>query len=257
MGFVEANALEMNLDSISLSLKSQKLRLFNLWRNAGVFPPTRRQYLEFCKEYELALLQSDVYVELGIANEFKIAGRTFDPPDVLPLEVLDPVLLASLGIRPWTFSLSDKRILVVHPASELIYSQISNLPLMHNFPLWLNPTIRAIAPPQTNGLQASFSLNWSENLRLFSIVLETEIREFRPDVVLVAAGSYGLPICRLVKSLGVSSVYVGGALQLVFGIWGGRWRNNTDYTRMSTRYWVENTSKSVRGSRFVENGCYW
>ena len=63
--------------------------------------------------------------------------------------------------------------------------------------------------------------NWSQAL------LDAERRVAavgRVDVALVAAGAYGLPLGDFAtRSMGATTIYVGGALQLFFGLRGLRW----------------------------------
>ena len=43
------------------------------------------------------------------------------------------------------------------------------------------------------------------------------------DVALLGCGGYGLPLCNYIRhTLGKSAIYVGGGLQLLFGVMGSR-----------------------------------
>jgi hypothetical protein len=82
------------------------------------------------------------------------------------------------------------------------------------------------------------------------------------DVALLGCGGYGLPLCNYIyKDLNKSAIYVGGGLQLLFGIMGKRWENNAMWKKIIQ----ENDAKFIRPSGDevikdkdrIEGGCYW
>jgi len=79
---------------------------------------------------------------------------------------------------------------------------------------------------------------------------------------LASCGGYGMPICDfLVQELGVSAIYVGGALQLFFGVMGSRWTTNETiqkYVKACPSAWIR-PSEEERPPNLqrVEGGCYW
>ena len=55
--------------------------------------------------------------------------------------------------------------------------------------------------------------------------LEKRVAAYQFDVALLSCGSYGLPLGHYITHhLGATAIYVGGALQLFFGLRGLRWR---------------------------------
>ena len=84
-----------------------------------------------------------------------------------------------------------------------------------------------------------------------------EIGSLDFDVAVIGAGAYGMPIAAAVKRLGKVAVHVGGAVQVYFGIKGGRW----DADRVGRIYyndaWTRPFSTDVSaGMETVERGCY-
>ena len=61
---------------------------------------------------------------------------------------------------------------------------------------------------------------WSQALRETEAAIDGA---FPFDAALLGCGAYGLPLAAHVVSRGASAVYVGGGLQLLFGIQGRRW----------------------------------
>ena len=79
------------------------------------------------------------------------------------------------------------------------------------------------------------------------------------DIALLGCGSYGLPLCDYIKiKLNKSAVYIGGGLQLYFGIKGKRWEGSEDITKFYNEYWTRPTTEETpTTSTMVEGGCYW
>ena len=62
--------------------------------------------------------------------------------------------------------------------------------------------------------------------------------------------------------LNTSVIYVGGALQLYFGIMGNRWRSNEKITILKNDQWtdvfdVDKVESLTKNPKLCENSCYW
>ena len=80
------------------------------------------------------------------------------------------------------------------------------------------------------------------------------------DVALVSAGGYGSLICNHIYETGHSAIYVGGVLQMFFGLLGGRWLvERKAIVRMYVnQYWSRpKESERPAGYKKIENGCYF
>ena len=88
--------------------------------------------------------------------------------------------------------------------------------------------------------------------------MEQVIDQF--DVALVSCGGYANPICSFIYENGKSAIYVGGVLQMYFGILGARWlQERPDIIKLfSNKYWSrpKSTERPIN-SQNVEGGCYW
>ena len=84
------------------------------------------------------------------------------------------------------------------------------------------------------------------------------IQNKKYDYALVAAGAYGLPIGKFLKENRLSTIYLGGALQLLFGVFGARWKNRSVIDLFRTSYWLEHPLEAPpRGASFIEGKTYW
>ena len=110
---------------------------------------------------------------------------------------------------------------------------------------------------QTSGGNAIHT-NWVET---FDIMCK-DISHLEFDIALLGCGGYGLPLCDFIHTkMNKSAIYVGGGLQLLFGVMGARWENWDDWKKII----AENDTKFIRpsGSEIfannvrIEDACYW
>lgn len=157
--------------------------------------------------------------------------------------------------NPWTEHLKGKKILIINPFKETIDKQ-----LLVRDKIWENKNILPDAEYITYKSVQSIGgqgpdKDWYES---YNKMCE-DISEIDFDVALLGCGSYGLPLCDYIKNkLNKSAVYIGGGLQLYFGIRGKRWEGSEDITKFYNEYWVRpNTEETPVTSTMVEGGCYW
>ena len=114
-GAVEMSAVESNLITGPFSSLRKFRRRFHLWRNAGVFPPLESEFRYFSSEYTSAFANSDFHVDFVLEKSWAYLNAETRLRNPFPIEVLDPVLIASRGINPWSLKLVNKKVLVIHP----------------------------------------------------------------------------------------------------------------------------------------------
>lgn len=202
--------------------------------------------------------QGQVFAITGKGQQL-IARRTPSIPK-FPARALEPyyAFLEPADTWSWMPALKGKRILVIHPFQATIQAQLPHLPtLFEGHPEWLEGcTIQVIKPPVTLAGNHE-NKDWQDHYQAFIADLQTSVQEF--DVALVAAGGYGMLIAdEIYTRMNKSVIYVGGALQLFFGIIGKRWFDQPDVMKLVTDDWVRPAAsdKPPQAVR-VEKGCYW
>ncbi len=75
------------------------------------------------------------------------------------------------------------------------------------------------------------------------------------DVYFLSCGCYGLPLQYKLKEAGKKSIYVGGLMQLLFGLKGKRWDERKIINQHYNKYWKYPTKKP-KNSELVEGWCY-
>ena len=80
------------------------------------------------------------------------------------------------------------------------------------------------------------------------------------DIALCSCGGYGNLVCAELYKLDKSAIYVGGVLQMFFGIYGNRWlTERPDVLRLfMNQHWSRpSETEKPQGHNLIENGCYW
>ena len=180
-----------------------------------------------------------------------VSKRTLHIPKIMA-QSLEPYYVKN----SWMPALRGKRILIIHPFAKTIQQQLPHLSTIFPDREWFPEcTIRCLAPPLTLAHNHQ-NKEWKVHLDGF---LEILSKEKDVDIALVAAGGYGMLISDyLYTKMNTSVMYIGGALQLFFGIIGKRWFTNKNILALMNDDWVRPDSAD-KPTNFikVEKGCYW
>ena len=150
--------------------------------------------------------------------------------------------------KPWTHALSGKKILLVSPFGELFLKQ----PPAYPVDLFPGCTFTHMKPPMTQGKERN--RGFKKEFQEFC----DEVKGIDFDVALCSCGGYGNPICAYIYSLGKSAIYVGGVLQMYFGIYGGRWiKERKEVLKLYMTPSWRRPQERPKGFEGIEEGCYW
>lgn len=184
-------------------------------------------------------------------NKFKL--------NKLDSKSLEPFYIIDQNIKPWTHYLLGKKILVINPFVDSFKLQMKNkFKMFKNTPIFLdNQKFLFYKAFQTHAGNHIHN-NWLETYKIIC----NDIKNLDFDIALLGCGGYGLPLCNFIKEdMGKSAIYIGGGLQLLFGVIGKRWEDNEIIKRIIK----ENDSKFIhpiktdilKNNNKVEGGCYW
>lgn len=222
----------------------------------GVFPENEETYMYFASEYKKALKHADLNAYWGstIMEEYLI--DSFMKKDLVQyaMRALEPFQYE----EPWTMALAGKKVLIVHPFSELIESQYNKkneiFPNKEILPDFQLITVKAV---QSSGetIPTEYK-NWHEALDY--VYNECMNKDF--DIALLACGSYAVPLGARLKELGKQVMVLGGMMQLMFGIKGARWeQSRPDIVAMYNDAWIR-AGKEYRtkdADKMVDGPAYW
>lgn len=157
--------------------------------------------------------------------------------------------------NPWSYQLKDKRVLVISPFADTVSSQFeikdklwSNPKVLPDFDLITYKNVQSIG-------NSGPDENWAVSLKR----MQKDISKLDFDVAILGCGAYGVPLASYIKNtLSKSAIYIGGGLQILFGIKGKRWDNHEIIKEMYNEYWTRpSLTETPTKSLSVENGCYW
>lgn len=162
-------------------------------------------------------------------------------------------------LQPWTQALANKRILIVSPFVASFQEKVEKgwMDKIYDIDLFPGCEFVFIKPPQTQANEQS--LEFDVELRGFFSRLD-EMRDMY-DVALLSCGGYANPVCSYIyENHGKSAIYVGGVLQMYFGVLGARWlKERPDVVRLYlNEFWTRpKIEERPKGCEQVEGGCYW
>jgi hypothetical protein len=165
-------------------------------------------------------------------------------------------LVKNYRVHP-TYWLISTQVLIVHPFADTIRDQYAK----HAAGDLLWP--EAVLPRDLNLVivKAPSSLGRDANGTWSQALLDTKAAidgAFPVDAALLGCGAYGLPLAAHVVSRGASAVYVGGGLQLLFGIMGKRWADRAEIGAVARASWVwPAPAETPPRAEIVEGGAYW
>jgi hypothetical protein len=234
--------------------------LKELENNAGIFTKDNISL----KEYTKRLIES--YDHCTVIAEWEQNGKVFSHTGsgqeyiskrTLMIPKIDARALEPYYFKDnWMTELKGKRVLIVHPFSKTFQKQLINLKKIFPNKSWFEECeIQFIEPPLTLAGNHQ-NKDWQEHLTPFLESLRA-IKDF--DIALVAAGGYGMLISDYIfREMNKSVMYIGGALQLFFGVIGKRWFDNKDILKLVNDDWIR-PNKNDKPENFtnVEKGCYW
>lgn len=155
----------------------------------------------------------------------------------------------------WFDKLSNKKVLIISPFYNSITHQLERIDKVWSNGFIKNAdNIKVYKSYQTIGGIGPHK-DWYES---FDIMCD-DISKIDFDVALLGCGSYGLPLVNFIKNkLNKSAIYVGGGLQLYFGILGKRWEQDVFIKDNINEYWIRPFPEDTPTySHLVEGGCYW
>ena len=223
---------------------------YTISNNAGFFPPTDENLKAMAKIYLKYLEINDFLAVWFNKGELEIVKK-FKPKIGLTIDYHSPYFCDT----PWSKALENKKVLVIHPFEESIKKQYQKRKLLFNnqniLPEFELLTLKAVQ--SIGGYHPDFK-NWFDALKY----MQDEIIKKDFDIAIIGAGAYGLPLAGFCKEIGKKGLHLGGATQLLFGIYGKRWEDSKELSSLKNEYWVRPLDKEKPiNYKQVENGCYW
>jgi len=239
--------------------------LRKLYRGVGIWPQTVEAADAWAKEYVEGLAYLDV-VAAGWYEPYRVEEKlllnTHSPQAPhIPLRSLEPYYVESA--LHWTQYLAEKRVAVVSSFSETIRKQVKNSGIWLHSQTILPPTttwipIRSYYPPDVS---MGDNTGWPQGIENWDGAVTMMVKEIEASgasVALIGCGGLGMILGARLKRLGISSIIMGGAIQVLFGIKGLRWETHATISKFWNDSWVwPDLCETPTGAIKIEGGCYW
>ncbi len=235
-----------------------KRKLPEMKNNAGIKLLSIESVISYSQMYINAFENSDMFFGWEMYGGMSNIKQSYN---YIKNKLNKPIIWASvldvyhyIYTCPWTLALKGKKVLIVSCFAKSIETKIPIREKIFGVDLFPDCEIITIAPPQTQGG------NQSEEFQIELQKFTSKLDLLEYDVALVSAGGYGNIICNYIYNKGKSAVYVGGVLQMYFGILGSRWlTDRPDVLRLFlNEHWSKPTDEEKPdGYKNIENGCYW
>ena len=234
--------------------------------NAGIKMSNLESVKKYSKMYLKAFENCQIYCGWDVQGNYighiseshEWIKQTFSSPKHEMCWALTLDIFHYIHSNPWTHALRGKRILLISQFEETLNQQIPiRDKLFDGVDLFPECSFKIIKPPMTQCDEPS--LEFDQELDLFYKRLDLLKDQY--DVALVSAGGYGNIICNYIyENHGKSAMYIGGVLQVLWGIVGNRWlKERSDILRlyMNSNWKRPKVSERPLGCNKVEGGCYW
>lgn len=223
-----------------------------LANNAGVYGNCCHKFII---EYIDSIKDNEFHVFWDLKNEIETQKQIFNKYSSNSIIISNRAVEPFHFEKPWSINLQDKKVLVISPFADSIQYQYKN-----KDKIWKNKEILPFfnlitySSVQSIGNQGPHS-DWMESLA----IMKDEISKIDFDVALLGCGAYGMPLASFInKKLKKTSIYVGGSLQILFGIKGKRWDVHPDVNKYYNEFWIRPTDKETPSNfHVVEGGTYW
>ncbi len=242
------------------NIQPRASHLSNLQTHDGIYYNSLNEVKIFANEYSKAIKNSTYLAAFPTlytqVQNFLIKRYS---KNVLHNRVLEPFYSILEKEKPWTHKLFGKKVLIVNPFINSIKKNIdANFQMFNNEKIFLDG--------QEFVFYKSFNClannrphkNW---IVTFEIMCN-DIKELEFDVALLGCGGYGLPLANFIyEKMNKSAIYVGGGLQLLFGIMGKRWEENDMWKKIinesQSKFIRPSGDEIIKNQNMIENSCYW
>lgn len=228
---------------------------------AGIYFDNDESQEKYAKEY-INILKNTTLLGVWSAYETKERINFYEKNNIKLInatcEIIEPFFYFKNQKNILKNILKNKKLLIICSHAKSIEHQLPFLDkIFEPYTIFDNNTFIILKPPQTHCGNHN-NIDWSDHLKKFYKELDEVKDDF--DIALIAAGGYGAFIGNYIfNKLNKSSIYIGGALQLYFGIMGNRWRHYFEFDTFPNSYWLDHPlSEDIpTNTQIIEDSCYW
>jgi len=247
--------LDAYFNQVGPAMKSNAGVLLTSWASIQRYSDLYLKAFDNCEVYSGWDVQGEVYKHIAQSHEYvRNAYPAKRPFWAFALDVFHYVY----DPQAWTKALQGRRVLIVSPFIDSIRERVpKRAKLYDGVDLFPGCTFEYIMPPVTQAGEPSREFD----VELADFYRRLDQLKDKYDIALVSCGGYGNLVCNYIfETHRKSAVYVGGVLQMYFGVLGGRWlKERADVVRLFlNEHWARpKLTERPKDCDAVESGCYW
>jgi hypothetical protein len=236
---VESGAAHRQLRAFEVTLKLKATA------QSGLFPAEPAFYREFAEFYGEQLRQSDCIgvVPASFATTAEVVRRYRLGADLLPYKDQEPDRSTPADDSScYLPHLAGKRVLIVTPFAEILRERATKETFEA---VWAKTGKRWFEPAAVDAIEFPYGFarttqqQYGTCLDLLDVITG-RMAEHDFDVALIGAGALGIPLAAAARARGKVGISLGGALQVIFGVLGERWRERESWQRRYiTDAWID------------------
>lgn len=264
---IENNFVELGVGLMQNQITQEQMAYLQngmktMKNNAGIKLTSLTSVVKYSKLYLAVFHKCDAYFEWEpwgevykyIARSHDFITKNFNKKKQFWAFTLD--IFHNIYNNPWTTALRGKRLLIISPFIKSFEEKLPILKEIYGVDLFPECTFIFLKPPQTQGDCPSEEFD----VELDKFVEKIKLVKDDFDIALCSCGGYGNLVCDKLFDLGKSAIYVGGVLQMYFGVYGNRWlKERSDILRLyMNKHWTRpKLEEQPNGFKKVEGSCYW
>jgi hypothetical protein len=267
-GFLVGRNGTIEMETILLRFFQKTLyqnKLAILEKNAGIFPGTGNSVEAWISDTIDAIRSSDLLVagwfDPLVAAEKDFLKQLGKRGPFLPLRSLEPYYVPHE--YQWSRYMLWRKVAVVSSFAELAVQQAKKAK-----EIWGDRSDSLLPEAEYIPIQTGYSpvlaqgrAGWPEEVTCWQEAMDWVVKrvlESEAEIVLIGCGGLSMPIGRRLKEAGKVCIVMGGAIQILFGIKGNRWKDHSVISRFWNDAWVFPPLERTPGAADqIEGGCYW
>ena len=178
-------------------------------------------------------------------------------------EALEPFCFMNNANYKYDSIYKNKKVLIITSHKETTIQQLKNHRDVFGKPIFHSTTEFVVYKPAQEHCGNHDDQSWTLHLLSMKNELKDLYDETHCDIALVSCGGFGMILSDYIYTeLNKSVIYVGGSLQLYFGIIGNRWKEQPLISKLMNDKWtsvldVDKPDTLPENPGICENNCYW
>ena len=229
---------------------------------AGVFPATPCFLREYGRFYSEHFMNLDCYGVAFYKREYDVLRYYGYNGKMIFFPMLQPDLsIPENDQNCYLQYLRDKKLLLVCPFGHFLKERATKETYEK---VWAKTGKKWFYPRAVYSVEFPYGFDpqthnqYKNEFALFEAITQ-QINSMDYDIALIGAGGLAIPLASHVKKMGKVAIDLGGCLQIIFGVIGGRWRNLPDWQRNYFNEWWVDLPERYKPNRtdICDGGAYW